>query len=785
MPCCDIEECLTFLGIEKQKIIPTKFSNELSIWNKNVCQFSSEFNIFPLEWFDGTDGTEGNLEFKEVAAFIPDSHSDSTTKFPDNFQWRQVIVQNFNENNKKWNVKDIQSEYFHEVPRIYIWKTSEDPFIQARRMQQATIFRDECEMTLKFEALIDNISMNEYPKPSRKVHEKIRKKLSSPFNVRWIKLFEMEQVILYQKAQARLEAKVLIQKCPQIFPSIRLPVTLSEEKQMQHFAMRTAKEKKSSKFSQLLQTLQRTWLFCCPQAIHIIKSVNLICDDISVMTLFEVSDKVLFLEEFLEIQDMKFLSMEDFLIRSMIKSIVDVVKCQLLNVKGWFDLNVHDWNIYKMSKTSRIIELIKQRMEIALKIMLRSSLQNFVSYLCEPCEKILNVPLDFKWGNDLIFSTFHSENAVFALDLVLENDNEPIYTNNIENYGEIIIELLKSRILLTHDIPEIDSFLINLKFDRSLRLSSVGLMDEEIQKQFQLIQICYEKCKIPLLAYAREFRKFIEYKYLNIEEYVQSLRDNDSDLIFLGDEILRHRKSIKMIETSLPTSIVIGPFKVNVSEIKMNLISKRNALNDALLNSFFEQLHEKLDKFKDEYLIILEKLGGKNESIEELIDVKKWIQTLPQQLDEIAKNVKELSPIYNTLDSLSMPLPQDILKLKIFSMTSPIKILRKAEGLEKQQQFDYDQFKKLQAMDVGQFMDQVERVLVEIESINSECQSGNSIDEKDLKVKLQHFNGIITRRNQLNNRQIIFNNPELELNRLNDLVDQLKSFSDGQHLDDS
>lgn len=51
----DIGNCLTSLGIEKRHIIPMNVIQNILRRRPDFNQFLSEFNIFPLAWFDDGD----------------------------------------------------------------------------------------------------------------------------------------------------------------------------------------------------------------------------------------------------------------------------------------------------------------------------------------------------------------------------------------------------------------------------------------------------------------------------------------------------------------------------------------------------------------------------------------------------------------------------------------------------------------------------------------------------------------------------------------------------------
>lgn len=437
-----------------------------------------------------------------------------------------MTVEKYNETANKWRIKELKSGAVYEVPRIYLMLIVEKPFMFAQRIQRAVQLRTECEHRLKFDAVVDGIILSEFPKPQQHLQDNIRKLLFHPFNAGWIEIFEWEHRMLFQKTLAALELIKFLEKDPHSFPSIQLPTMEQGRRKLKNLDDgRMGHET----FEKLRRDFQQMWLYCCPEAIKIMEFINNECDVVSRMSLFHIQTTTTgtTLIGFVNANNKKLTEISNFFKEKWIEKILQEVKFHLRDVgKGWFDLNVSDWGIYQMSKLYRLIELIKQRMELAVRLMLRSSLQAFVNHLCQPCESMLNVAVEFVWGNDLVTSWFHSPQPVFAIELNIV-DGEPAYTTNIEDLEMEIDKTFKSTILISHEIPQIDPYLITqLKFDKDLRLSSIGLLDDEIQNQIFHLQQCYKVCLTPLKAYAKEYRKFIEFKNLIISDYVQSWRDS-------------------------------------------------------------------------------------------------------------------------------------------------------------------------------------------------------------------------------------------------------------------
>jgi hypothetical protein len=623
------------------------------------------------------------------------SSSSSSTSSPpqspginaDDFEWSKVTVEKYNETANKWRIKEQKSGAIYEVPRIYLMLSVEKPFMFAQRIQRATQLRYECETRLRFEAAVDGIALSEMPKPSLRLQEGVRR-LCRRFAFRWVEIFEREYCMDFQKTLAALELIKLVEGEPHSFPSIQLP---TKQTRLKNPMMRSNKadgnsdwRRRQKTLEESRRTLQKTWLLCCPRAIKIMEFISSECEAVARMSLFHISDAASDLTEFTAANRRKLSEMSKFLGAVWVEEVlVGELTCQLDDIgRGWFDRRVNDWCVYRSSKLRRLIEFSNHRMELAVRVMLRSSLRAFVNHLCQPCESTLSMvaSVDFVWGNDLLSSRFHSPQPVFALRLYLDAEGEPKYSANPNEFASEIIETSTSTIYVTHSVPHIDSYLVpGLMFDEKLRLSSLGLLDEEIQAQFRHVERCYSSCEKPLRAFAQEFTRFKDLRNLIIPEFVRTFRQKSECKTAkeVEKEISFQLKAIEEIELTVPLTLVIGPFQVDIGGLKEELIVKRRDMYRQLLRTFVEIVSEKLEAVEGGFKEITAKLSMKSDTIEELIETRQWVVDVPEEVAELQRRLKDMSGDFEVLEKFQVALPDDSLRIKISSMTMPREIEKK------------------------------------------------------------------------------------------------------------
>lgn len=59
-------------------------------------------------------------------------------------------------------------------------------------------------------------------------------------------------------------------------------------------------------------------------------------------------------------------------------------------------------------------------------------------------------------------------------------------------------------------------------------------------------------------------------------------------------EVLEHLREMRLLEQSIPSAIIIGPFAVSVGAIRQTLVKKQKALAKALLDRLALRLHQQM-----------------------------------------------------------------------------------------------------------------------------------------------------------------------------------------------
>lgn len=78
--------------------------------------------------------------------------------------------------------------------------------------------------------------------------------------------------------------------------------------------------------------------------------------------------------------------------------------------------------------------------------------------------------------------------------------------------------------------------------------------------------------------------------------YARLHSQENSTPLEVKEEVVRHLKEKEILERSLPSVIVIGPFMVNVEVVKKSLSKKRRALANAVIDRLALKLRKQMEE---------------------------------------------------------------------------------------------------------------------------------------------------------------------------------------------
>ncbi|XP_050527307.1 dynein axonemal heavy chain 1-like [Daktulosphaira vitifoliae] len=420
--------------------------------------------------------------------------------------------------------------------------------------------------------------------------------------------------------------------------------------------------------------------------------------------------KIVSLKEFEELQSTYFVETIDWLKDVWIEGVVSKCYFALSDVnRGWFDIYQTNYNVYKVSKLRKLMKLLQFIMQSYLRDIVLKSARSYARLIERPCKKIKGINENFVWGNEFLKSPFEwNEEPIFYLVLSM-NESESFYSTDPDKFESVVVNMFRNGIIQSHNVPIFyRSLLTNMKFFDKMNLTSIGVLEKEIVEQEIIVQNCIRLAIIPLKAYCKEYLVYLPLFNTNVQLYTQTFFEGNPYPSQVKEEISMHLRMKANLKKTLPSNITIGLFFINVETLKQSLIDKCRQLAHLIMKTFANLTTEKLEISCEEYRGINLKLGENPVSIEQVFEIKEWIETIPfllkNQSDIVQRYVLEIE----MLDIFWWVIDKEQSDIKWEAIIWPYKLELKIKETLQKLIIDTEKFEKIQFEDELNLQNKVE-----------------------------------------------------------------------------
>uniref|UniRef100_A0A8I6GJB4 Dynein, axonemal, heavy chain 1 n=1 Tax=Rattus norvegicus TaxID=10116 RepID=A0A8I6GJB4_RAT len=676
----------------------------------------------------------------------------------------------------------LDTQYW--VPRIQLLFCAEDPRVFTQRVVQANALRKNTEALLLYNLYVDCMPTEGQRVINEQSLSKIKQwALSTPRMRKGPSVLEhlsslaREVNLDYERSMNKINFDQIVSSKPETFSFVTLPE--KEEEKVPNQGLVSVPE---YPFREQKEDFTFVSLLTRSEVITALSKVRAECNKVTSMSLFHSNlSKYSRLEEFEQIQSQTFSQVQMFLKDSWISTLKVAMRSSLRDMsKGWYNLYETNWEVYLMSKLRKLMELIKYMLQDTLRFLVQDSLGSFAQFIGDACCSVLECIDDMDWGEDLINSPYKPrKNPLFIVDLVLDNTGVH-YSTPLEQFEVILLNLFDKGILATHAVPQLEKLVMeDIFISGDPLLESVGLHEPLVEELRANITNAMHKAMIPLQAYAKEYRKYLELNNNDISTFLKTYQTQCPSAEEVREVVITHLKEKEILDNSLPSSIIIGPFYINVDNVKQSLSKKRKALATSMLDILAKNLHNEVDSICEEFRSISRKIYEKPNSIEELAELRDWMKGIPEKLVILEERIVKVMSDYEVMDEFFYNLTTDDFNDKWAANNWPTKILGQIDMVRQQHVEDEEKFRKIQLMDQNNFQEKLEglQLVVAGFSTHVEIARAHEIANEVRRVKKQ-----LKDCQQLamlyNNRERIFGLPITNYDKLSRMVKEFQPYLD-------
>ncbi|XP_029991393.1 dynein heavy chain 1, axonemal [Sphaeramia orbicularis] len=688
------------------------------------------------------------------------------------------------QNSPLTGAKDFVTGTRYWVPRIRLLFRAEDPRVFAQRIQFALHLRENTEALILYHLSVDCMPIWEgMPSLDSNSLQRIKSYVLSTPGLRQNILdkrmgnLEKEIKLDYSRTMNCINFDKVVMTQRQQFMHVTLP--LKEPKCVPKTGCQPVpvfaymKAKAAFVFHSLLTK---------PQVLRALSKIRSECEKVATMQLFSFAfTKPLRLKDFETLQSKTYGQVSTFLQETWKNTLTNAIRFNLHPIgTGSFNINESCLELYKLSKLSKLMTVVRYNMEDSLRYLVEKSLVSLTQLLLDACHRVLTCPQDMIWGKDLITSPYKpKQTTLFLVDLVLDRTGVH-YSTPLENFETSLIYLFDNGIVATHNLTQIEKMVLrNMFIGYDTFLESVQLYEPKVNELREKVRMALKQAVIPMKAYAAEFTEYLELHNLDIETHVKSHTQAEQTSQGVKKDVEQHLQEKEKLEHSLPSSINIGPFTVRVEAVLQDLSNKRKALANSVLNHLAWKLRKQLDDACEECNDINRKLCEKSKCIEELFEKKDWMRQIPDQLKSYKERIGKILSEYEVFEEFQYILSDDDFNQKCTAITWPKKIINQMEATVVQQVEEEKHFHKIQLVDQNKLEEHLDSLQMLVAGFASHGDIEHS-DEMANKVKRisKQLQECQTMAQMYNNRERLFGVPVTNYDRVQKLIKEFQPFMD-------
>ena len=618
-------------------------------------------NDLPLETFD-------NTEFERFSNLADWLSLDSSSSQPvpakafnrENASFEPVQVLEYDDTSGKFTVEWESSGAKHQLSRLDVCFSAEDPVQFADRVAAAYAGRRRTMDTIRYNLYVDCMPTDDIPaldsdQLNRVLGLAFRTKqlggkealdtrsLISEVNLDYSRT--MNKIIFDMNSQDGVFPELPTVQPEQALPPATGTVPLE-------LAELDVNVDSPPDYASLLKNFSFQTLMGRPETCAVIEKVSDSCSGLLDVGLFNIDiSKPQRISDFVSQQGGSLKDAIGYLNDKWCATIKKHFENELGTVtKGWFKLDETNRDMYNMSKLKNLFALANFKMEDTLRTMVEKSVEDYGA---------------------LVLGR-RKENPLFVVDLSVNAEKGLIeLSSEPKEFLSAFLDTFNEGLESVKGIVQVERRVMNRLFwSDTPVLASVETSEPLPARVVEQVSEYVSDCCQPVLDYAKTFEKYHDIVKIDVEQMAADLitkftqDDEHASLDYLGllgqirKLVTHHRDLAKKVTEEIPSSMPINLFVVNCKKVQQQLVDKHNKIADHMLNMFASRVGEAALSFTQKYETIERKLHKPVTNIEQLSDMEEYMKDVPKLLEEQATGSEQMLREFDILEGFGYYLPK-------------------------------------------------------------------------------------------------------------------------------
>ncbi|EGR27865.1 hypothetical protein IMG5_187090 [Ichthyophthirius multifiliis] len=758
------------------------------------------------EWIDRLTDDDGNQRIMTAKGLYFEYDIQ-------NYSWKPLILQAWDEKKQRFIGKWRDNDEQVELNRIQFCLDAEDPRKFAKRIVHAFKQRMYADSIIRYNHIIDLMPLQDLSE----LDSEQKKRLESLSKTKQFENQETKNLIIevnndYQRTMNKIIFDRFLQErndkqyesIPMEILNINLQLPPPQPlKEVPYYGMMPLQRHSGSKtmyinnnqeisleepkdFTETFKDFCFSSLFIKEEVITALSEIRVECNKILDMEIFNKDlHSCMVLEEFKHIQESSKNQILYILRGSWILELTKIIKNNFQNVgKGWFNMKETNKITYDFGKLKRFLTLVRLIMQDTVYSLVKKCYIDMQDYILSfvPKNVIIRSPNDveniFREGKknqkDII--------PLFLIDLVkTQNDQNFLYSTNPINFINMIIQCFEKTLDEISKIPDLEPKIVqelhkSAKPDTYIRTPikpterpitpDPNQLPRKYPDENKWIWDMLENLKEqlmegikPLNEYLNSFDEFKDVLKMDPDEVVRQIEmdENQWEVEKIQEEIANINKKEAELRMKIPTNIHLSFFQVQTNEILCYLCEKYYQLSKNLIEMIARKAKQQTQQIFNQFLMIQKKLNEVPQNVEQLTELKEYMEQIPQDLEKIKLEMQKCFEIYAILDGFNYRFSKHDLDQKwtIFGSTKDtLQIIdKKKKEMEKDKVKFQDEMKIMQ----DDFKDQVDNLERTIQGFNQYADLNNHQETAQTAIDImKQIKQFFEEARKYNNREALF-----------------------------
>jgi dynein heavy chain len=236
---------------------------------------------------------------------------------------------------------------------------------------------------------------------------------------------------------------------------------------------------------------------------------------------------------------------------------------------------------------------------------------------------------------------------LFSLELVFRN-GKVMYNVDPKVFEAALVSVLEKGLLAAEGLPELEPAIMDKIF-----WASKPLLDSVHPQEPVVIQLIAKLRKVfreslpPLEMYLRHYDKHIKLLNLDITQYAAMYEEENKTIEEMEQDIINHTHSWESLERDIPSHINIGLFYLGCESIRSAM---RKDLSKIVLDIIAKKTSKMAASIIQVFAGISNRLKEKPTKIEEQMELREYLKTIPEMIKLQQLKIQEMSKNYDVLD---------------------------------------------------------------------------------------------------------------------------------------